>query len=163
MSLSVDGVWKAGVWATTVWANGVWREGEPPAQQVVVTEDQASNWQSYRKALPKTRSRKQIEEDIRKERIALGILVDDTLSREVFERAEQEALRAVQEAREREKRARAEQSRLLAEKQAVEAHKAQEEAEIHGLILAETLKAYEQASIEYEIYKRRAAILLLLA
>lgn len=161
MSLEVDGVWKAGVWATTVWADGVWREGEPPAQpDPVVQEEQASNWQSYR---PRTRTRKQIEEDIRKERVALGILPDDTVSREAFERAETEALRAVQEARDREIKLRLEQSRLLSEKRAVEAYKAQEEAEIQGLILAEMLKAYEQASIEYEIYKRRTAILLLLA
>lgn len=70
MSLSVDGVWKAGVWTTTCWADGVWREGAPPEPP----PDTAPDYGWVGRVLNNYRT----DEEVRRERIARGIIPDDT-------------------------------------------------------------------------------------
>ena len=64
MSLSVDGFWKAGFWSETFWADGFWFEGAPAA---VITERPSGGFGNYR--LPE-----RDEDEVRRQRIRLGIL-----------------------------------------------------------------------------------------
>lgn len=65
MSLTVDGFWKAGFWSTTFWADGFWFEGG------LVQEQNSGGY------FPNTRRR--TKEELKQERIALGILPPEAL------------------------------------------------------------------------------------
>lgn len=70
MSLEVDGVWRAGVWGATIWADGVWYEGAPPEPPA----DEAPDYGWVGRVLDRYRT----DDEIRRERIARGIIPDDT-------------------------------------------------------------------------------------
>lgn len=109
------------------------------------------------------RTRKEIEEAERLERIALGIIPDDAaIARESLRKAEADALEAIAKARESERRIADEVARLEAQERIEEANRKREEAVAAAMFVEELLVEYRKISVQMDKY-RRAAILLLLA
>lgn len=109
------------------------------------------------------RTRKEIEEAERLERIALGIIPDDAaIARESLRKAESDALEAIAKARESERRIAEEVARLEAQERIEEANRKREEAIAAAMFVEELLVEYRKISVQMDKY-RRAAILLLLA
>jgi len=158
MSLSVAGVWQVGVWDQTVWADGVWREGE--FVEPAITEPQSTGgWENaYR--------RYRDEEDVRKQRVALGILPPDEPEREAVIEAAQQAVPILAKRKLRERvQARVDAAELARlEARLAEVIQAQQIAQ--ELAYSELLDELRTVQIQAQNYQRNqnaAAVLLMLS